>query len=151
MLKDMPEMKKEVFTGKEDLSFFLREINRISKRLDHGIYETDNPHKVAAEIKLFTDIQFITGELLAVAVSEYEHAKLERKDEYNRWMDTLQGSEASKKISAERKVNELAKKEAQTKAQRERWERAYNNAEQQANALKKYLEIVWHEYKLSGS
>lgn len=144
------DLRLDMPLTKEEINKYLHELNAIRRDIAKVAAEPKNPADASRKIILYTDMQFVVGELYAQTVYDHSMAYLARKNAYSEAFDQAHGTDAARKAIADRlTIKELAD-EAKAKANRERWAMQYNNAEQKANALKKQWEVIFNDFKATG-
>lgn len=138
-----------IFT-QEQLDKKKSQLNAIYKRINEIPEEVENPGDLARKITLYTHAQGIIGALYSQSIYEYGHAKVVLKNEKMKLQDSFVGTIKAKEAYAEVQTYDLQEKEVEARAISKRWEAAYNQTEQLANALKKELDILFEDFKAGG-
>ncbi|MNR93681.1 hypothetical protein D3C72_247390 [compost metagenome] len=137
--------KEQIGKKEADLKSLYKRINEIPE-------DVDNPGDLARKITLYTMAQGIIGSLYAQSIYEHGHAKVVLKNKRLTLIESYPSGETikSKEARAEIDTFDLQEAEALARAIAKRWEAAYNQTEQLANALKKELEILNDELRAGG-
>lgn len=128
----------------------LKRLDELYKRIDAIPEDNPGPGDLARKVTLYIEAQGVIGDLYSQAVYDYGIAYNARKEQQSTHEFMFLGTIKEKESYAEMKIADLRKTEARTEAAMKRWEKAYNNYEQMANAIKHELGVVFDDYKMGG-